>query len=263
MLVLNKANPYKLTIERLDDILDNGPIIPRCYEINYLKTSNKITVNINKDEDRSKNIYKGEGLCGRWCFENEKYMLFFQINVVANKKGYEKAKEKDKLIREGLPVMINSIIKSEEKFLKENKDLTEAEIFIKFNSPYDDFYKVESFGQLKNYVNIEGYDEKKEKEKEVNNQLKKMQQNIEINKNLILNLIKPHIEIYLAPMYGKEVKFLIREVEILSIQELDGFSGDSKEHEIVVSVKILSMNNIEEIILNVRVKQNVVIIKNI
>lgn len=159
--------------------------------------------------------------------------------------------------------MINSIIKSEEKFLKKNKDLIEAEIFIKFNSIYDDFYKVESFGELKNYINIEGYDEKELKEKEVNSQLKKIKNNVDINKNLILNLINPHIEIHLSPMYGKEVKFLIREVEVLSIQELNNINEGTKEHEIVVSVKILSGNDIEELILNIRVKPNVLIIEKI
>lgn len=260
---MNKANPYKLSIERMDNILDTGPIIPRCYEVTYLKSSKKMKININKDENKSKNIYKGEGLCGRWCCENEKYMLFFQINVISNENGFEKVKEKDKKIRKELPLMINSIIKSEEKFLKENKDLIEAEIFIKFNSHYDDFYKVESFGKLKNYINIEVYDEKELKEKEVNKQIKKMKNKSDINMGLILNLINPHIEIYLAPIYGKEVKFLIREIELLSIKELDSIDGGSKEHEIVVSVKISNMNYIEELILDIKVKSNGVAIKNI
>ena len=151
----------------------------------------------------------------------------------------------------------------EHKLDKKNKDLIEAEIFIKFNSTYDDFYKVESFGELKNYINIEGYDEKELKEKEVNSQLKKIKNNVDINKNLILNLINPHIEIHLAPVYGKEVKFLIKEIELLSIKELDSIDGYSKEHEIVVLVKILSGNDIEELILNIRVKPNVLIIEKI
>lgn len=255
---MNKSIPYKLTVEKLDDMLDNGVIIPRCYEVNYLKTSKKMKVNINKDENKSKNIYKGEGLCGRWCCENEKYMLFFQVNVISNKKGYESVKEKDKLIRKAIPLMINSIIKAEEKFLEKNKYLYEAEIFIKFNSPYDDFYKVESFGNLKNYINIEGYEEK-----EGNSQLKTIKNNIDINKNLILNLINPHIEIHLAPRYGKEVKFLIREIELLSIKELDDIDMGYKEHEIVVSVKILNINYIEELILGIEVKSNGVVISNI
>ncbi|MGN0027491.1 MAG: DUF3888 domain-containing protein, partial [Clostridium sp.] len=110
---------------------------------------------------------------------------------------------------------------------------------------------------------IEGYDEKELKEKEVNSQLKKIKNNVDINKNLILNLINPHIEIHLSPMYGKEVKFLIREVEVLSIQELNNINEGTKEHEIVVSVKILSGNDIEELILNIRVKPNVLIIEKI
>ncbi|MCF0147800.1 MAG: DUF3888 domain-containing protein [Clostridium sp.] len=257
---MNKSSPYKLAVEKLNDILDNGPMIPRCYEVNYLRASNKITVNINKDESKSKNIYKGEGLCGRWCCEKETYMLFFQVNVVSNKKGYERAKEKNKSIRKELPLMINSIIKAEEKFLKKNKHLYEAEIFIKFNSIYDDFYKVESFGYLKNYMNIDTNYEKKPQKKEVNNEAKDKN---DINKDIILNLIRPYIETHLSPMYGREIGFLIREIEVLSTKELDNFSGDYKHHEIVVSVRVLSMNTIEEVILEVRVKPNRVVIKSI
>lgn len=263
MLVLNKTYPYKLNIERLDDILDHGPIIPRCYEVTYLKPSNSMSININKDENKSKNIYSGESLCGRWCNENEKYMLFFQVNVDTRKIGYDKAKEKDKLIRQDLPLMLNSIIKSEENFLKANKDLNEAEIFIKFNSQYDDFYKVENWGCLKNYIIIEAHDEKALKEKEFNNQKNRMQNKIDINEKLILNLINPHIETHLFPMYGRNIKNMIKDVEILSIEELDGVNRSGKEHEMEVSVKILNRNTVEELLINVRVRPNVIIIKKI
>ena len=85
----------------------------------------------------------------------------------------------------------------------------------------------------------------------------------DITSNLILNLIRPHIEIHLWPMYGREVKYLIREVEILSIEEFDEINKTFKEHEIVVSVKVLNMKHIEEVILSIRVKPNGVIIEMI
>ena len=122
MLILKSSSPYKLNIERLDNILDSGPIMPRCYKVTYLKSSNNIIISIDKNEDKSKNIYKGEGLCGRWCYENQKYMLFFQVNIATKNKDYEKAKEKNKVIREEIPLMLNAIIKAEENFLKRNKE---------------------------------------------------------------------------------------------------------------------------------------------
>lgn len=258
MLILKSSSPYKLNIERLDNILDSGPIMPRCYKVTYLKSSNNIIISIDKNEDKSKNIYKGEGLCGRWCYENQKYMLFFQVNIATKNKDYEKAKEKNKVIREEIPLMLNAIIKAEENFLKRNKELNEAEIFIKFNCPCDDFYKVESFGKLENYIDIKLPNENSHKDRKSNSKNKK-----DITSNLILNLIRPHIEIHLWPMYGREVKYLIREVEILSIEEFDEINKTFKEHEIVVSVKVLNMKHIEEVILSIRVKPNGVIIEMI
>lgn len=263
MLVLSKTDPYKLTINREKDILDNGPIIPRCYEVTYLKFSKSISINIDKDENRSKNMYRGEGLCGRWCYENEKYILFFQINGVGKKKGYEKAKEKDKLIRKELPLMLNAIIKSEERFFGENEELNEAEIFIKFNSFYNDFYKVENWGTLKSYINIEADVEKTLKEKKTNSQLDKQQNKIKMQENLIINLIQPHIELFLFPMYGKGSRFLINDIKVLNIEEIEEIDDIRKDHELVVSVKLLEKNEIEEIMINVRVTPNSILVNHI
>ena len=257
---MSNCNYYDLEINRTD----SKTITPRCYEVNYLKASNKIKINIDKDENKSKNIYKGEGLCGRWCYENEKYMLFFQVNVGTNNKDYEKAKVNDKSLREKLPLMLNAIVKAEEKFLKENKDLLEAEIFIKFNCLCDDFYKVESFGKLKDYINIKkSEDNKLKEEEETNNKFRNANNKNDINKNLILNLINPYIETHLSSMYGKDARFLIKGIELLGIEELEVITGDHKEHEVVVSVIILNINKPEEVILSVIVKPNGVAIKKI
>ena len=261
VLVLESKNPYKLYINRKEDIFDNGPIIPRCYEVTYLRASKSMSIKIDKNEEKSISLYKGEGLCGRWCFEDGKYILFFQINIDAKKKGYDKTKERNKLVRNSIPLMINAIRKADEKFYKEYKYLDEADIFIKFNSLYDEFFKVECWGKLKNYIKIEVYDENKIKEKRLNSFLIKQSERIKMQNNLILNLLKPYIEIYLSPIYGREVKFSIRDVGILSIEELNEVNEAFKEHEIMVLVEILNMNNIEEVILNIKVQPNRILIK--
>ena len=110
VLVLESKNPYKLYINSKEDIFDNGPIIPRCYEVKYLKASKSMSIKIDKNEEKSISLYKGEGLCGRWCFEDGKYILFFQINIDANKKGYDKTKERNRLVINSIPLMINAII---------------------------------------------------------------------------------------------------------------------------------------------------------
>lgn len=260
---MSKAELYKLTINRNEDILDNGPIIPRCYEVTYLKSSNSISISIDKDEDKSKNIYSGDGLCGRWCYENEKYMLFFQINVVSKKKGYDKVRERDKEIRGELPLMINAIRKTEEKFFGEYKDLDDAEIFIKFNSLYDDFYKVENWGKLRNYIDIDIKDEKAIREKEINNYITKQQNKIDMHENIILNFLYYHIELFLFPLYGKNIKFLINEINILNIEEIHNMEGIGKSYELIVSIKLLGRVEVEEILLNIVVKRNKVLIKAI
>ena len=259
---MSNTEPYELTIEKLKDILDDGPIIPRFYEITYLKPSKKMTVNIYND-DKCNEIYKGQGLCGGWKNEKEKYLLLLQINVVSDENIYDKVKERDKIIREEIPLMLNSIIKSDGKFFEKNKGLNESDVFIKFNSPYDDFYKVENWGPLKKYSTIEINDEKAIREMEYKNSLKKMEKIIAVEETIILNLLAPHIELYLSPMYGKSVRFLIKDMKILNMEELDEIKETGKEYKMVVAVNILNNDLVDEILLNVGVRQNGISIKKI
>ncbi|MDV4149565.1 staygreen family protein [Clostridium sp. AL.422] len=260
---MSNTNLYKLKIERSEDILDDGPIIPRCYEVTYSKASNEMKVVIDKDESKSIEVYRGNGLCGRWCYENDKYMLFFQVSLISNKKDYEKAKEKDKSIREEIPFMLNSIIKAEEEFLERNKGLYDAEIFIKFNCLYDDFYKVENWGYLRNYSDIQIDDEKKIREKELKNQLYATKNQMDIYENIILNLLKSNIETQLFPIYGSNIRFLIRDMTISNIRELEQVTGTDKEYEMVISISLLNGNQIDEVLLNARVSPNGIIIQKI
>lgn len=260
---MKNTDSYKLSVKREEDILDNGSIIPRCYEVTYLKSSEYMSINIDRDEDKSINLYKGDGLCGRWCCEDGKYMLFFQINVDGKKKGYEKVKENNKSVRETIPLMLNAIRKSDENFYSKYKDLDEAEIFIKFNSLYDDFYRVENWDKLKKYIKAEIHDENKTKEKKLNNIIMNQLERIRTQNNLILNLLNPHIEIYLFSMYGKDIRFIINAVSLLNLEEVNLIDGAEKNHEVVVLVKILGRNELEEVLLNIIIRLNSVIVRHI
>lgn len=260
---MSKSDIYNLTINLNEDILDDGPIIPRCYEVTYLKSSKAMSVNINKDEDKSKNIYKGYGFCGRWCYENNKYMLFFQINITSENNEYDSIKERDKEIRLELPLMLNAIRKTEEKFFGRYKDLDDAEVFIKFNSIYDDFFKVENWGSIKNYLNIELEDKKSIREKYIDGHLIKLQNKVNMQDKIILNFISYYIELYLYPRYGREIKFLIKDISILNIDQVKNINEIDTHYELVASVKILNKIEIQEVLLNIIVKENKVLIKTI
>lgn len=256
---MSKSDIYNLTVNRNEDILDDGPIIPRCYEVTYLKYSKSMSVNINKDEDKSKNIYRGEGLCGRWCYENNKYMLFFQINI-KSEEGYDKLIEKNKEVRENIPLMIKAIRKVEEKLFMKNKNLEDAEIFIKFNCKEDDFYKVENWGKLKSYIE-EYKNDKLSMEKDTSDYIAKQKSKITMRENAILNLVSYHIELFLFPRYGKNIGFLINNMKIISMEEMLNMNGSGNDYEIVVSIELLGKAGVEETLLSVLVKKNKVLVK--
>lgn len=259
---MNKLDICKLTINRNENILENGPIVPRCYEVIYSKQSNLIEVNIDKNEDKSKSIYKGEGLCGRWCYENDKYMLFFQINI-KSEEDHNKLIEKNKEVRESIPLMIKAIRKVEEQLFMKNKSLEDAEIFIKFNCKDDEFYKVENWGKLKSYIEEEYKNEKISMEKDTSDYIAKQKNKVKMRENVILNLISYHIELFLFPRYGKNIGFLINDIEILSMEEILNMNGVGNDYEIVVSVKLLGKAGVEETILSILVRKNKVLVKAI
>lgn len=258
---MNKQDIYKLTINRNENILDNGPIVPRCYEVIYLKSSNSIEVSIDKNEDKSKNMYKGEGLCGRWCYENNKYMLFFQVNITSEEQGYDKLTEKNTEIRKDIPLMLKAIRKIEENLCTKHEELDDAEIFIKFNSLEDAFYKVENWGKLKNYIDAEFKGEDTLKGKDSSDYIVKQKNKIKMRENVILNLINYHIELFLFPRYGKNIGFIINDIEILSMEEILNMNGIGNDYELVVSVELAGKAGVEETILSILVRKNKVLVK--
>lgn len=250
---MREKDDYKISVE---NFITSNKIIPRCYEILYISDSNTIKVIIHDDEDKSKNIYLGNGLIGRWCCENDKYILFFQVNISGNKDEYNKIKGKNRIVRESIPTMISSLVKADKEFFRRNNNLREAEIFIKFNCKHDDFFKVENWGRLDSYVSVKTRStDKEESYKDKADDLR------EKNNNIITNLLNPYIELFLSPIYGINIKYLIKNIDILSMDEISNIlSDENKTHEIVLSIKVMNNNILEETILSALITRRGVVI---
>ena len=91
----------------------------------------------------------------------------------------------------------------------------------------------------------------------------KLENKVNMQDKIILNFISKHIELYLYPRYGREIKFLIKDISILNIDEVKNVNEIDKHYELIASVKILNKIEIQEVLLNIIVKENKVLIKTI
>lgn len=205
------------------NILEDNLVIPRCYEISYFNKENKIKINITDNEKKTLK----DCITGRWYNENNKYILYLILNIDGEEKLYDKLKERNDYIRKGLPKIIKGIIEAEYKLFIKNNDLQEAEVFIKFNSMNDDFYKVENWGKINKYKDF------------ISNNIKH-REDTNLKDEIIIATLKHHIEIYLISKYGKGIIYFIRELNIGNIKKVNNLNNNT--YEVIVLIKLTDRN---------------------
>lgn len=221
-------------------ILEDKLIIPRCYEIDYLNKEDKIKIKVSNEEKRNLN----ECIIGKWYNENNKYILYLTVNIDGKEEVYNKIKERNDSIRKKLPKIIKSILRVENKLFINNKELDESEVFIRFNSMNDEFYKVENWGKVNSYKNF------------TSNNIKHID-NTNLKDEIIIATLKHHIEIYLVSKYGKGIIYFIESLTLGDMRRINNFNYNV--YEVTVSIKLANNDNI--INLKAAIDENRIIIK--
>lgn len=235
-------NIEDIKIERYfsGNILEDSLIIPRCYEIIYLNKENKLKINISNKEKATLK----ECITGKWYNENDKYILYLIVNIDGEEKLYDKLKERNDYIRNNLPKVIKGIIEADYKLFIKNNNLQEAEVFIKFNSMNDDFYKVENWGKINKYKEF------------ISKNIKHIE-DTNLRDEIIIATLKYHIEIYLISKYGRGIIYFIRELNIGDIRKVNSLKNNT--YEVIVLIKITDKDN--NISLKVIIDENRIFIK--
>lgn len=205
-------------------ILEDKLIIPRCYEIDYMNKEDKIKITISNEEKRGLT----DCIIGKWYNENNKYILYLIVNIDGKEKIYNKIKEKNESVRNNLPKIIKSILNVENKLFMKNKELEDTEVFIKFNSMNDEFYKVENWGKINNYKNV------------TSNNVEHMD-NINLKEEIIIATLKHHIEIYLVSRYGRGIIYFIEGITLGEMRKINDFNYNV--YEVIVTIKLTNNEN--------------------
>lgn len=268
---LNKLNQGKLRVDFKSGISQDGPIIPRKYTVTHSDETGEIVVTVAKHYDKSNISNKRDEVFARW-FENGKnYVLCLYLNVDGIERDKNKIVIRNKIFREELPIAITAIRQGDLGLIKKHNNLDEADVFIKFNSRYEDFYKVENWGKLKNYKYIDDYDEyevdeveeDKGLEERRNSLIRKRKCKITMQERIILNLLNPYIENRLCILYGNNIRYYIEKYEIVDIEEVKTLDGCEKIYEVFILAKIKINSIIRNVSMEFIVKPNKVIIKKV
>lgn len=255
-------NPNKVIVNFGDGISMNSSIIPRFYIVTYSEKDDNININIIHDIKKHK-INKQQSMAvGQWFKKNDEYLLYIYVRVYGNKCNI---KEMNRLVRESIPTVITAIRLSEINLIKTYPNLDDSNIFIKFESNYDEYYKVENWGNLKNYKYIE---ENNEDDNELSSSTRSIpfrtkKEKIRLEENVILNLLNQHIETQLSTIYGKDIKYCIFKKEIIDIDEIKTIDSCGKSYEVSTLVKIKIKSEVTAIVMNFIIYPNKIIIKNI
>lgn len=268
---MNKRNQGKLKVDFKSGISQDGPIIPRKYTVTHSDETGEILVTVAKHYDKSNISNKKDEVFARWFQNGSNYVLCLYLNVDGIERDKNKIEIRNKIFREELPIAITAIRQGDLELIKKHNNLDEADIFIKFNSRYEEFYKVENWGKLKNYKYIDDYDEyeleEDEEEKWVeerrNSLIRKKKCKIIMQESIILNLLNPYIENRLCVLYGSNIRYNIEKCEIVDIEELKTLDGCEKIYEVFIVTKI-KMNSISRnVSIEFIVKPNNVIVKKV
>ncbi len=269
---MDKLDPNKLIIDFKKGISKDGPISPRNYTVTHSDNTGDILITVAKDYDKGHVTDKRDEVYGRWCENGKNYVLCLHLNVDGNERDKNKVAQRNRIFRDALPLAITAIRQGDLGLIKKHNKLDESDIFIKFNSRFDEFYKVEHWGKLKNYKYIEDdYDEyelKSPEEGVLMEQtrsviLRKKKCKISMEEGIILNLLNPYIENQLCIIYGSNIRYCIEKCEIIDIDEIKSLDGCGKIYEVSLVVKIKIKSKSRRVSMDFIIKPNGIIIKRV
>ncbi|GAA0086827.1 hypothetical protein UT300007_32680 [Clostridium sp. CTA-7] len=266
---MERLVPWKVIIDFKDGVSQLGPVTPRNYIVTYSNNTEEIMVSIGGGYDQIKVSVNDDEMHGEWHEKNGKNILYLYVNVDGEENDIDKIKKKDKIYRRRLPLIINSIILSDRQLIEKYPHLDNSDVFIKFNSKYEDFYKVENWGKLKEYKYIqETYDNfygynLVEKFQLVEEETRKKKNKLSNEEEVILNLLNPYIQTQLCVLYGAGIIYCVDKSEIININKIKSIDGCDKIYEVSAAINIKLNSKVKKLKVDLIVKSNGVIIKSI
>jgi len=147
---LKKLNAEKLKVSFGVLTSETGPIIPRKYTLTHSDITGDLFLTIAAKYDYDKITDMRDEVLAEWSRLNNEYALM--VNVMIDKeKSLEMATKRNDIFVKELPLALEAIVYGDRELLKSNPALYEAPIYVKFNSVYPRFNRLELWGSLSEF----------------------------------------------------------------------------------------------------------------
>lgn len=267
---MDKLDSSKLIIDFKKGISQSGPIVPRNYTVTHSDETGDILVTVAKEYDKTHITAKRDEVYGRWREHGKDYALCLYLSVDGNERDRNKIEQRNRSFREALPLVITAIRQGDLGLIKKYNKLDESDVFIKFDSRFEDFYKVENWGKVKNYKYVDDNHDEHELKPATecglldgtrSVLLRKKKSKISMEEGVILNLLNPYIENQLCVAYGSNIRYCIEKCEIIDIDEIKSLDGCGKVYEVFISVRMKIKSKTKRVSIDFIVRPNKIIIK--
>ncbi len=150
---MSDFDKYKLNVNFMKGVSKVNPIIPRKYTLTHSDESAELFLDIGKVYNyKALTSFRDEVLC-EWINCNNMYYLQCYAYISGGEFNLKESEIRYNIFKKELPLALTAIINGDKTFFKAHPYLYNSPIFIKFNSIYPAFNKIEYFGKIKDYFN--------------------------------------------------------------------------------------------------------------
>ena len=147
---LNKFNREMLHVNFGMGTGETKPIIPRKYTLTHSDVTGKLFLTIAAKYDYDKITDMRDEVLAEWIMLNNEYALMVNVMVDKEKNPIMSAVRNSIFVKE-LPLALSAIRYGDREFFRENSSLDKAPIYVKFNSVYPMFNRIELWGTPTDY----------------------------------------------------------------------------------------------------------------
>ncbi|WFD11658.1 staygreen family protein [Tepidibacter hydrothermalis] len=148
---MSNFDKSKLHVTFMDGVNKVSPIIPRKYTLTHSDETGELFLDIGKDYNYKAITSFRDEVLGKWINFNNMYYLQLYAYISGGEFDFKRSAIRYNIFQKELPLALTAIINGDKTFYKAHPYLYNSPIFIKFNSIYPAFNKVEYFGRVKDY----------------------------------------------------------------------------------------------------------------
>ncbi|MBU3100893.1 MULTISPECIES: staygreen family protein [Clostridium] len=129
---------------------ETKPIIPRKYTLTHSDDTGELFLTIAAKYDYDKITDMRDEVLAEWIMINNEYALMVNVMVDKEKNPIMSA-VRNSIFAKELPLALSALRYGDREFFRENPSLDKAPIYVKFNSVYPMFNRLELWGTPSDY----------------------------------------------------------------------------------------------------------------